>query len=108
MTISPSEPDHIQDTPIACTLSSKQFADRLDDLAALAHDALVAREPVSGGERLTFAAGDGIEQRLRDAVAAEAACCSFLRMDLRHRGDELLLTISGPADAAPIIRELFG
>jgi hypothetical protein len=107
MTMPPDEPD-LKATPIACTLSSAQYADRLDELGALAHDALVAREPVSGGERLTFTAGDGVEERLREAIAAEAACCSFLSMDLRRNGDELLLTVSGPADAAPIIRELFG
>jgi hypothetical protein len=98
----------METTPIACTLSSEQYAGRLDDLRDLARDALVAREPVSGGERLTFAAGEGIERRLRAAIAAEAACCSFLEMDLRHSGDELLVTVSGPAEAAPIIAELFG
>jgi hypothetical protein len=39
-------------------------------------------------------------------VAAERECCPFLTMDLRTAGDELVLEVTGPEAAAPIIAEL--
>ncbi len=95
------------DQPIACTLRPTQYTDRTAQLRALADGALRSREPLAEGERLTFAPGAETETRLRDAVAAEASCCSFLRMDLRSQGDALVLDITGPAEARPIIAELF-
>ena len=95
------------DHPIACTLSTSEFRDRTSQLARLADGALRSRAPISGGERLTFAPGAETEERLREAVAAEASCCAFLRMDLRSEPGALVLDVTGPADAEPIIAELF-
>lgn len=95
------------DRPIACTLTPTESAGRVTELAELATVALRSRESITGGERLVFAPGAETEQRLREAVAAEAECCSFLRMDLRSETDALVLDITGPAEAAPIIAALF-
>lgn len=95
------------DQPIACTLRPTELTNRAIELAQLADCALRSREPIADGERLVFAPGAKIEQRLRDAVAAEASCCSFLRMDLRSDPEALVLDITGPAEAKPIIAELF-
>jgi len=94
-------------TPIACTLSTDQYADRTADLRALADRALRSRERTENGERLTFERSDEIERALDAAVAAEAMCCSFLRMHLQRREDRLVLDIAGPEEARPIIAELF-
>ena len=93
--------------PIACTLRPAEYSDRAAQLAELADGALRSRTPIAGGERLTFAPGPGTEERLRAAVAAEASCCAFLRMDLRTEPEALVLDITGPAEAKPIIAELF-
>ena len=95
------------DQPIACTLSAADYAVRTDDTAALARRALRSREPIPDGTRLTFESGTETERRLREIVAAEARCCAFLRMDLRPAGDALVLEVTGPAEAEPIIAELF-
>jgi hypothetical protein len=95
------------ETPVACTLTPAQYRIRTADLAALAQRALRSREQTQRGERLTFDAGDDVRRDLETAVAAEASCCSFLSMDLREDGDRLVLDISGPQDARPIIAELF-
>jgi hypothetical protein len=94
--------------PIACTLSRSDYADRTRELAALAARALRSREPTPDGERLVFADTEQIESELRAAIAAEASCCSFLRMDLVRRGEGLVLDIAGPPEARPLISELFG
>jgi MerR family transcriptional regulator, copper efflux regulator len=88
--------------PIACTLSVADQAARAEGTARIP---LRSREPIAGGARLSFAAG--AETELRRIVAAEARCCPFLRMDLRAAGDALVLDITGPAEAAPIIAQLF-
>lgn len=95
------------DTPIACTLSPDQYRNRTADLAALAGRALRSREPIAGGERLTFARSDEIERELEAVVAAEASCCAFLAFDIERHDDRLVLDISGPQDARPVIAELF-
>ena len=95
------------DAPIACTLTPGQYRDRTAGLAALARDGLVTREPTQSGRRLTFARSDELERKLRAAIAAEAECCPFLTLALDHRHEHLVLDISGPEDARPVIAELF-
>jgi hypothetical protein len=93
--------------PIACTLTAADYAVRTEDTAELARRALRSREPIADGTRLTFEASADTERQLREIVAAEARCCAFLRMDLRSAADALILDITGPAEAEPIIAELF-
>jgi hypothetical protein len=93
--------------PIACTLTGAGYAARMDQIAAIARDALRSRERIDGGARLVFDASDGTESSLRDVFAAEARCCSFLRFDLRRSGDTLEVDVTGPEAAKPIIAELF-
>jgi hypothetical protein len=95
------------DQPIACTLAAADYAARTAEIADLARRALRSREPIPDGARLTFEAGAETERELRDVMAAEAQCCAFLRMDLRPADDALVLEITGPAEAEPIIAELF-
>ena len=93
--------------PIACTLAPGRYQDRTGALSALAARALRSREQTPDGERLIFTGADDTERELRAVIAAESSCCSFLRMDLTRAGERLVLDIAGPADARPIIAELF-
>ena len=93
--------------PIACTLSAADYAARTEDTAELARRALRSREPIPHGTRLTFEASDETERQLRSVIAAEARCCAFLRMELHPTADALILEITGPTGAEPIIAELF-
>ena len=94
--------------PIACTLTADAFRNRTDELTAIASRALRSRQPLEHGERLIFVAADATERELRAAIAAEAECCAFLTMTLRRDDDRLLLDITGPDEARPIIENLFG
>jgi hypothetical protein len=93
------------DRPIACSLSSADYAERRAHIDEIARAALLAREPTESGARMTFTAG--AEDALRELIAAEAECCPFLRMELRGDGDTLTLDVTGPDDAQPIIAEMF-
>ncbi len=48
-----------------------------------------------------------IEQRTRELVAAESKCCAFLAFELGRENGHLVLDISGPEDARPVIDMFF-
>ena len=95
------------DQSIACSLSAADYDQRSRDIASIARAALRSREPLARGARLTFAGDADTERKLRDVIAAEADCCSFLHFDLERSGESLRLDVTGPDDAQPIIAELF-
>jgi hypothetical protein len=94
------------DNPVACSLSPTDYQARKHQIAQIARRALRSREPLAGGARFTFAAGADIERELRDVIAAEADCCSFLRLELSNDGETVRLDVTGPDDAQPILAEL--
>jgi hypothetical protein len=93
--------------PIACSLSADDLRARAADTRELARHALRDRRAITGGARLTFDPAPGVHQRLSDFVVAESACCPFLTLALERIGGALILDITGPEEAAPIIAELF-
>jgi hypothetical protein len=97
----------LNDTPIACSLSGPDLAARKAATATIARAALRRRELIADGRRLHFTGGEDVEDQLRDIVAAESACCPFLTLRLHRDGDALRLEVTGPAEAQPIIEELF-
>jgi hypothetical protein len=48
-----------------------------------------------------------VAERLAGVVAAESRCCAFLTLELERVGADLVLDVTGPAEVAPIIDELF-
>ena len=94
-------------TTIACSLTAADYRRRTADIGELVGTALRPAEPVENGLRLAFEHTGGNHRRLRELVAAEAECCSFLTFDLRRHGDELHLEVTGPAEAQPVIAEVF-
>jgi hypothetical protein len=93
--------------PIACSLSAADYELRAAEIGRLARDALRARQRIAGGARLIFAPDAGVQERLARVLAAEARCCPFLTLELERAGGELVLDVTGPPEAAPIIAELF-
>ena len=96
-----------QDEVVACTLAPSEFRNRTQELAGVAARALISRHAIEGGERLTFADTAEVERELREAVTAESSCCTFLAMSLTRTSEGLVLDVTGPAQAKPIIAELF-
>lgn len=94
-------------TTIACSLTAADYRRRTDQIGELAAVSLRPAEAIRNGLRLAFAHTGGNHRRLRDLVAAEAECCSFLTFDLRREVDELWLEVTGPAEAQPVIEDVF-
>ena len=93
--------------PIACSLTGAEYRKRVAEIGQVARDALRERRPIDGGVRLSFEATADVRRRLEAFVAAESECCPFLTMNLRAGDGRLVLEVTGPELAAPIIEELF-
>jgi hypothetical protein len=95
------------DLPIACTLSPDGMTARLALIDVLAADGLLDRTATESGIRVRLRDTPDIERRTRDLVAAESACCGFLDFELGRENGELVLDISGPEAARPVIDMFF-
>lgn len=93
--------------PIACSLTAAEYRKRVADTGQVARDDLLERQPITGGARLSFDDTPGVHERLEAFVAAESECCPFLTMNLRTTDGRLILEVTGPELAAPIIEDLF-
>lgn len=94
-----------QPLPIACTLSAAEQGARAEEWRSLLRES--ARDESASERGVTLRLDPRAESELRRLVAAESRCCAFLEFDLRRDGSDLLLTVQGPDEALPIIRELF-
>jgi hypothetical protein len=95
------------DLPIACTLTSDAMTDRIAFIEKLTQDGLIARESSDGGLRVRLRDTEDVERRVRELIAAESSCCSFLAFGLERVDGELVLEIRGPDDAQPVIDLFF-
>jgi len=93
--------------PIACTLTPDGMTARLALIDALAADGLLDRTATETGLRVRLRDTPEIEQRTRELIAAESQCCAFLEFELAREGGDLVLDITGPADARPVIDLFF-
>ena len=91
------------DLPIACSLSADELPGRIAEIGAIGKEALRAVEPDGV---LRFGADPSTRDRLEAVIAAESECCPFLTFHLREDAGELLLSIRGPDQAEPLVREL--
>ena len=97
----------MSDLPTACTLTPEGLSARLALIEALSADGLLDRVSTDAGLRVRLRDTPDIEQRTRELVAAESACCAFLEFDLARENGDLVLDISGPAPARPVIEMFF-
>jgi hypothetical protein len=94
------------DLPIACTLDAGQLQDRLAEMSAVGRGSLRAVEPGSRQAVLRFGPARAVRERLARIVEAESRCCAFMGFELRERADEIVLTISAPEGAEPVLDDL--
>jgi hypothetical protein len=93
--------------PIACSLSAAALSRRLAEMQDLGRCALLGVERTTTTAVLRFRPGREAHERLTAIVAAEADCCAFLDMTVSQSHDDaLVLSVSAPPDAAPVLDEL--
>ena len=92
--------------PIACSLAADDYQVRLAEIEEVGRSGLLRKEETAEGAILTFRDSPGLEGEIGSIVAAEAACCPSLSLDLARRGNTLILRITGPDEALPVVRDL--
>jgi hypothetical protein len=93
----------MRELPLACSLDAPALAGRLAEMRAIGRDAFLSADP-SGV--LRFRAAPDVRLRLERIVAAEAACCPFLGLELEEERDALRLTVTAPEGAEPVVAGL--
>jgi hypothetical protein len=88
--------------PMACSLESGELWERYAELSELGVDTLIDSRSEGTTHRLSFKRSEDLEARLEAIIAAEARCCPFLDLSMTSRDSEVVLLISGPAEAAPV------
>lgn len=94
--------------PLACTLGTDDLAARTTLIDELARDGVLERRPIDHGLRVRLRDTPAIEKRTRALIAAESRCCAFLRFALDRADGVLVLDVTGPDAARPLIDEVFG
>ena len=100
--------DIATETPIACTLDTGSFKERVAWIADLNARALTSSR--RHGLALTLEYRPAARDDVRILVRGEQACCGFLDFDLDERADTLILSITAPEtarDAADMLFEKF-
>lgn len=93
-------------TTDACTLPTQQRPLRLaefDDLFARAARS-VTRQGLA--VRIHLVGDRGLRERVRDLAERESTCCSFFTFLVEGREDDLMLTVSAPAERREILDAL--
>jgi hypothetical protein len=93
--------------PIACTLGPDGMIARQALIDTLAADGLLERAATDAGLQVRLRDTPDIERRTRELIAAEARCCAFLAFDLKRDAGALVLDISCPPEARPVIDLFF-
>lgn len=91
--------------PIACSLGEGDLRQRLEQIAALGRNALIAHEESGGTSTLRFRRDEETRRQLDEIVAAETNCCSFLDLQISERANELLLFIDAPGEGEALAAE---
>jgi len=91
---------------IACSLGAEDYRERLSRIRKLGEEAFLYVEARSDGAVLSFRNSEEVRTELSSLVDAEAICCSFLELSVHSEGERLILAISAPQDAMPVVRDL--
>lgn len=93
-------------TSNTCTLDSEGQEKRIGEFAELASVALVEAVRTPHGARLLLRNDDSVHSSLWRLIEAERRCCSFLEFSVEAGDRGLLVEVSGPPSARPLIDRL--
>jgi len=92
---------------IACTLTGDEQRVRQDEWAHMLTSSLEL-EHTPDGVRARFPLDAQVAGELARLASAEQGCCAFLRFNLSFTPTTLVMTVTAPPEAQPILADLFG
>jgi hypothetical protein len=95
--------------PIACTLTSKELADRRQRVIKKLFQKAIERRELEDGFEFAFAASEAVLAELFEFVTFERQCCQFLTFELAFDlgGGPVHLRLRGRDGAKEAIRQIF-
>lgn len=88
---------------VACTLGASELRKRQEEFRTRLLDLVTtARETEDG---YTFAFAPTSIDAVRELVALESECCSFLKLTVEDRDGQIWLSLSGPEGTKEFVRE---
>ena len=88
--------------PNGCTLDSGEMVERVNAWRDISSKA-TTRKVESTKITSEYPPDPLLAQRLKDLIAAEAVCCSFLKFDLRQEPDRTVVELEFPEDARVLV-----
>lgn len=98
---------YVAEPPVACSLSEREQVERAAEARGLMESALVVRERTEHGLRLRFRGPAEVRSAVRALARREEECCPFFEFELAEAGEDLVMTVSAPAEARPLLDALF-
>jgi hypothetical protein len=92
------------EVPIACSLTAGEMVERRTAWESLVSECVVAVVDVPAGVRVSFRPEADVEERVREMVVLEEACCPFFRFTFPAAGE---LVVEAPLEAVGLARGLF-
>jgi hypothetical protein len=94
------------DMPIACSLSAVDYRQRLRAIRRIGFEAFLSAGERPDGATLRFRNSPETRQQLDTIVEAERACCPFLSLTVDDADGQLLVGVTAPPEAQPVVRDL--
>jgi hypothetical protein len=95
------------ETPVACTLGSKELGTQVERWEKLYAEAGIARIETHDGLRVSFRRGGAVERELRDLAAVEIECCAWADWTVQADADEPVLEVTSREDGLPVLHGFF-
>lgn len=95
----------VETRPIACSLDSREKALRVKEWHELARAALTRKERIKGGIRAHFE--PSAKEAVRELARLEKECCSFFGFRIDVSPQEVILEVTAPEEAEPVLDALF-
>jgi len=97
------------DLPIACNLPDAEFQARRAAVLKTIKAAVVEVKELGNGYAYRFPSDESWLPKLTQLIAAERACCPFLRFNLRLEpsGGPIWLELTGPEGTKDFLHSLF-
>ena len=96
-----------QQETLHCSLSGEELMQRIAEWKELGAHALT-RENRGNQVVTTFPRREEVSTRLRELIAAEAECCTFMKFDVEERQDEIVVELRVPDEMAPMLSMMLG
>ncbi len=96
-----------QEEIIACTLNGPELVERIREWGEVASHAR-SRNVQKGRIVSTYPNDAQLLQRLRQLIADEAECCTFMKFNVHQHPDEIVVELTVPEDMGEALAVMLG